>query len=196
MPGVFKNTAADGIVQLRVHQPLAEAHILLPRPRAHRLPRDAKLAAARHTDLIGKALSGEQLAVGTGVDVLRRGDVVFGRGVGVGARTNLDGASQDPGAAQIDVPLLLEVLGAEALEQLQGVVVRVVVVPLEALGVVEEDVGGEGVVAVDEVADVASLLVTALGWDKGVCGCRCVLVWWLGLLAVDAVRHVRRKGEE
>lgn len=64
---------------------------------------------------------------------------------------DLGGATEDPGAAEVDVALLAEVFDAEALEEGEGVVVRVVVVPLEALGVVEDDVAGEGVVSVDDV---------------------------------------------
>lgn len=74
-----------------------------------------------------------------------------GRGVDLGP--DLDGAAQHPGASQVDVALVLEALDLEFLEEGQGVVVEVVVVPLEALGVVEDDVFGEGVVAVDDVAN-------------------------------------------
>ncbi len=152
MPSIFKHTAADGILHLGRQQPLAEADVVVAGPRAHRLARDAKLGAAGHAHLGGQRDAGEEVGKGLGVDVLGVGDAVgVGRGLGVGERADLDGAAEDPGAAQIDVPLLLEVGDAEALEQLQGVVVGVVVVPLEALGVVEEDVGGEGVVAIDDV---------------------------------------------
>lgn len=153
MPPIFKHAAADGIGQVRCQQPLAEADIVLAGPRAHRLARDAKLGAAGHAHLGGQRDAGEEVGKGPGVDVLGVGDAVgVGHGLGVGDGTNLDGAAEDPGAAQVDVALLLEVGDAEALEQLQGVVVGVVVVPLEALGVVEEDVGGEGVVAIDDVS--------------------------------------------
>lgn len=65
---------------------------------------------------------------------------------------DLGGAAEDPDAAQVGVADLLEVVEAELLQQRERIVVGVVVVPLEALGVVEDDVSGQVVVAVDDVA--------------------------------------------
>lgn len=47
--------------------------------------------------------------------------------------------------------MFAEVVEAEALEKGEGIVVWVVVVPLEALGMMEDDVAGEGVVSLDDI---------------------------------------------
>lgn len=67
-------------------------------------------------------------------------------------RLNFSGTPKHPGAADVDVALGFEVGQLEAAEHGEAVVVWVVVVPLVAVGVDEEDVVGEGVVVVDYVA--------------------------------------------
>ena len=52
---------------------------------------------------------------------------------------NLRRAAQDPGAAQIHIPLFLEIRDLEIAENGHTIVVRVVVVPLVSLGMDEED---------------------------------------------------------
>jgi hypothetical protein len=118
----------------------------------NRLATHGELRAARHADDVRDGDFGKQLLEGALVDVLGvDGLVLDGRRL-VELGADLGRAAEDPDAAEVDVALVLEVLDAEALEEGQGVVVGVVVVPLEALGVVEDDVAGEGVVAVDDVA--------------------------------------------
>lgn len=153
MPRIFQHPTAQVILQPRIHQPLPIPHIIPLRPRPDRLPAGGKLRAARHADLLGDGQAREQLLEGGLVDVLcvdglggARGRRLVGHGVDLG------GAAEDPGAAQVHIAGLLETVEAEAREQREGVVVRVVVVPLETFGVVKDDVAGEGVVAVDDVA--------------------------------------------
>lgn len=171
MPGILQHPPAQVIPQRRLCQPLPVRDVGLPRPAAHRLPRHGELGAARHANHRRDRGAGEQLLERRlvhvlGVDgLLALGLVVVLEGLDLG------GAAEHPGAAQVDVALLAEVVEAEALEEREGVVVGVVVVPLEALGVVEDDVAGEGVVSVDDVSAfaVSCLLFTAKGvlfWGK------------------------------
>lgn len=71
--------------------------------------------------------------------------------VRIGVRTDLDGATESPGAAQIDIALFLEVRHLKIAKHADAVVVGVVVVPLVLLGVDEEEDFGETVVVVDDV---------------------------------------------
>jgi hypothetical protein len=61
------------------------------------------------------------------------------------------GTAQNPYTAQIHVAFFLQVCKLKVLEQWDAVVVRIVVVPLESLGVEEDCVVGESIVAVDDV---------------------------------------------
>ncbi len=61
------------------------------------------------------------------------------------------GTTKDPHAAQVDVARSLDVISLQMSERGKGVVVGVVVVPGEAVGVDEDGVRGEGVVAVDDM---------------------------------------------
>lgn len=74
--------------------------------------------------------------------------------VGIGVRTDFDGASENPRAAQIHVALLLEVGDLEIAEHADAVVVGVVVVPLVLLGVDKEEGFGEAIVVVDNISTV------------------------------------------
>lgn len=152
VPRILQHAPAEVVLQVRLNQPLAVAHVVLLRPASYCLPAHRKLRAAGDADVVRHRHAGEQLLEGGLVDVLRvDGLVLLRRGL-VERGTDLGGTAQDPDAAQVDVTLLLEVSPLETVEERQGVVVGVVVVPLEALGVVEGDVPGESVVAVDDVS--------------------------------------------
>lgn len=64
---------------------------------------------------------------------------------------NFSRAAQHPHTAQVDVSLLFEVIESETLQQRQGIVIRVVIMPLKSLGMVEENVAWQRVVTVDNV---------------------------------------------
>lgn len=66
--------------------------------------------------------------------------------------SNLYWTSQHPGAAQVHVALLLQVFGAKAAEHRQSIIVWVVIVPLIARRVDEQDIIGKVVVVVDDEA--------------------------------------------
>jgi hypothetical protein len=72
-------------------------------------------------------------------------------------RLDLVWAPEGPRAADVDVSLLLEVRKLEVAEHGEAVVVGVVVVPLVAVRMDEEDVIGEVVVVVDDVAILCQL---------------------------------------
>jgi hypothetical protein len=78
--------------------------------------------------------------------------LVFLRLVVVLKWLDLGGAAQDPDAAEVDIALFTKIVEAEALEEGEGVVVWIIVVPLEALGVVKDDVAGQALVSVDDVS--------------------------------------------
>jgi hypothetical protein len=155
VPGVLQHPPAQVIPQRRLGQPLPVRDVVLPRPAAHRLPRHGELGTARHANHRRDGRAGEQLLERRLVHVLGVYGLLALGLVVVLEGLDLGGAAEHPGAAQVDVALLAEVVEAEALEQREGVVVGVVVVPLEALGVVEDDVAGEGVVSVDDVSALA-----------------------------------------
>lgn len=67
-------------------------------------------------------------------------------------RLNLVWAAEGPCAADVNVAFLLEVRQLEVAEHRNAVVVRVIVVPLVAIRMYEEDIVGKRVVVVDYVA--------------------------------------------
>jgi hypothetical protein len=69
-------------------------------------------------------------------------------------RLDLAGASQHPSTPDIDVALLLEVRNLEMAKHGNTIVIGVVVVPLVAVRVNEEDVVRKIIVVVDDVAGV------------------------------------------
>lgn len=159
MPRVFQHPPGQVIPQLRGHEPVAVAHVLGPRPLPDGLPADGELGAAGDANCFRDGLVGEQLLKCLLVDALGVDGLCLVLGGVVLDGADLGRAAEDPDASQVDVALGAEVLEAEALEEREGVVVGVVVVPLETLGVVEDDVAGEGVVAVDDVPDGGRSLV-------------------------------------
>lgn len=152
MPRVLQHTAAEVIAQSRPHQPLPVRDVVLERPLLDCLPPDGELRAAGHADDLRDNHAGEKLLEGRLVHVLRVHGLISLGLVVVNERLNLGRAAEDPGAAQIDVALLAESVEAEALEERKRIVVWIVVVPLKTLGVVEDDVAGEGVVSLDDIS--------------------------------------------
>lgn len=152
MPRILENSPAQVIAQRRHQQPLAEADVLGAGSQANRLAADGELRAAGNTNLLGNGETGEELLEGGLVDVAGVDGLVLLGGGFVLDGLDLGGAAEDPDAAQVGVADLLEVVEAELLQQRERIVVGVVVVPLEALSVVEDDVSGQVVVAVDDVA--------------------------------------------
>lgn len=110
-----------------------------------------ELRAAGDADGVGDLKVGEDLLEGALVDVFGVNGLVLLGGSLVAEGPNLSRTAQDPGASQVDVTLLLEILETESLQERKRIVVGVVVVPLEALGVMEQNVSREGIVAVDDV---------------------------------------------
>lgn len=119
----------------------------------------SKLRTAVHTNLVRYLDTGEQLLKRGFIHVLgvHRLASLSGRGIDLGP--DLDGTSQHPGASQVDIALIFEAFDLELLEEREGIVVEVIVVPLEAFGVMEDDVFGEGVVAIYDVAMSLSALL-------------------------------------
>lgn len=152
MPGILQHPPTEVILEIRPHQPIPVPHIILPRPLPHRLPPHGKLRAAIHTDLVRHLLPGKQLLKGLLVDSLGRHGLVQPRRPRILYGPDLRGAAEDPYASEVDVAGLAEVFEAKVLEEWEGVVVWVVVVPLESLGVMEDDVARQDVVVIDQVS--------------------------------------------
>lgn len=131
MPRILHNPATQLIPQRRLHQPPPKPLIIPPRPLQNFLPGNAKLRTTRRTHSLGHGLTGKQLHE-AGLEVLAGMHVLA---VGVGEGVDLGGAAEDPGAAEVDVAVVEEVLEAEVFEHGEAVVVGVVVVPLVALRV-------------------------------------------------------------
>lgn len=152
MPGIFENSTTESISQGRHNQPLAESHIFGAGTQMDSFATDGKLRAAGYADFLGDFKTGEQLLESSlvnvacvyGLALLARGLILNG--------PDLGGASKNPDTSQVGIPNFLEVVESEVLEEGESIVVGVVVVPLEALGVVEDDVAGQGVVSVNDVA--------------------------------------------
>lgn len=72
-------------------------------------------------------------------------------------RPDLGGATKYPDTPQVGVADLLKIVEAEVLEEREGIVIGVVVVPLKAFGVVENDVTGQGVVSVNDISAARTL---------------------------------------
>lgn len=148
MPGVFHDPPAQLIRQICLGQPLPKPYIITLRPLLDPPSSNAELGATRCTNFPRHLDAREQLheprfEVFAGVDVFA---------VGVGVRPDLRRTSQDPGATEIHVALVMEVAGLDSSQHGDAVVVGVVVVPLVALGVDEEHPIGETVVVVDDIA--------------------------------------------
>jgi len=152
VPRVFKDSTAEVIAKSRYYQPLAESHIFGARTLADGLATNGKLGTACNTDFLGHLETGEKLlesglvnvACVNGLALLGRGFVLDG--------SDLSRAAENPDTSQVGIADLLEVVETEILEERKSIVVGVVIVPLEALGVVEDDVPGQGVVSVNNVA--------------------------------------------
>lgn len=148
MPRILEDPPAQLVRQRGAEEPAAEMLVLRPRALAHLSGSDGELGAAGHADLPGHGGAWEQ-----GLEAGLEGSAgVHVRAVDVGEGADLDGAAKQPDAAEVEVALLGQEGQPEVPEEGDVVVERVVVVPLVALGVDEDYVGGEAVVVVDDVA--------------------------------------------
>ena len=83
---------------------------------------------------------------------------------------NLDGTSQNPDASEVDVSLIPQIVESEALEKRKRIVIGVIVMPLEALRVVEDNVAWKAVVSVDDVCEEdVGFAAFILCHSEGVC---------------------------
>lgn len=177
MPGILHNPPTQLIRQVRLGQPLPKPYIVIPRPFEDLPPRCPELGAARHSNFLGNLRAREQLHKPL-LEVLARMNVVA---VGRRVRADLDRTAQDPSAAEIYITAVLEVGDLDAPYHWHAVVVGVVVVPLVALGVDEEDSLGEVVIMVNYIpvesrqsSDTGSqykrgLLTSNMSWTPGPC---------------------------
>jgi len=159
VPGVLKHPPTDSIPQFSPHNPIAILLILLLAPLPNLVPRGRKLRTAAHPNSIRHLLPRKQALKSLLILSARMHSLsVFAR---FRQRLDLVGAAEGPGAADVDVAFFLEVRQLEVAKHGEAVVVRVVVVPLVAVGVDEEDVVGEGRVVVDYVAARVSVVSMA-----------------------------------
>ncbi|KAG5291499.1 hypothetical protein I7I48_03324 [Histoplasma ohiense] len=150
MPRILEDAPAQLVRQRGAEEPAAEMLVLRPRALVHLSGGDGELSAAGHADLSGHGGAREQ-----GLEAGLEGSAgVHVRTVDVGEGADLDGAAKQPDAAEVEVALLGQEGQPEVPEEGDVVIERVVVVPLVALGVDEDDVGGEAVVVVDDVGQV------------------------------------------
>jgi hypothetical protein len=113
---------------------------------------NGKLGAACDADFLRNFKTGEKLLESSLVNVTGvYGLALLGRGL-ILNRPDLCRTAKNPDTSQVGVADLLEVVEAEVLEEGESIIVGVIVVPLEALGVVEDDVPGQGIVSVNDVA--------------------------------------------
>lgn len=82
--------------------------------------------------------------------------------------SDFDRAPQHPDATQVGVADLFEVVETKFLKERESVVIRVVVVPLESFGMVENNVSRQGIVTID---DIATSLLSGNFWTLGRRGC-------------------------
>lgn len=121
-------------------------------------PRHAKLRTAGDPNDLGHFRPRKQLHESC-LEVLPRMKILAVR---VGEGMDFIRATQDPGAAQIDVSFFLNIGGLNFADHGNAIVVRVIVVPLVALGVDEEHDIGQVVVVVNDVAGKAMSSVALL----------------------------------
>lgn len=182
---IFEHPPAQVICKRRVYNPLSVANVVLLGPATNGIPGHGKLGTTAHTDLLGNLHLRQQFLEGPLVDLLRgeRPLRLLALGQLVAPRPDLDGASEDQHAAEVRVAGGLDVVGVEALQGRDGVVVRVVVVPLEAPSVHEDGGVGEVVVGVNYVRQVHHGLVALVHLDRERAG---------GVVdVVDPVRPIR-----
>lgn len=158
MPRIFHNPPTQFILQIRLHQPHPKPLVITLRPLMNLPPRNPKLRTTRNTHFIRDLHARKQLHEAR-LEVFTRVHVIA---VGIGVRTDFDGTSENPRAAQIHVALFLEIGDLEVAEHADAVVVGVIVVPLVLLGVDEEEGFGEAVVVVDDIP--SPNLSIALTW--------------------------------
>lgn len=156
MPGVLKHPPTDSVTQFSPHNPIAIFLVLLLRPLPNLVLRRSKLRTAAYTNSRWHFFTREQALKGLLVLSTRmHGLSVFAL---FSQRLDLVWAAEGPGAADVDVAFFLEVRQLEVAQHGETVVVGVIVVPLVAVGVDEEDVVGEGCVVVDYVAAMVSVV--------------------------------------
>lgn len=149
MPRILHNPPTQFILQRCLSKPLPKPFVITLRPLMHLPPRDTKLRAARHAHFLRDLDAGKQLHEAR-LEILPRMDILA---VCIAVRSNLRRASENPGAAQVDIALFLEVGDLETVEHRDAVVVGVVVMPLISLGMDEEHGFGETVIVIDDISE-------------------------------------------
>lgn len=142
MPGVFEHAPADIVPKRRRNEPVSISFIIGLGSLPYRFTPHSELGAACDTNGLWDRELGEELLVCPFVCSLCMDGLSFLSRYVVLDGMDLDRATKDPHASQVGIPLLLEIVEAQALEEREGVVVDVIVVPLEPLGVVEDNVSG------------------------------------------------------
>jgi hypothetical protein len=121
------------------------------------LATNSELRTTCDTDLFRNLKTGEKLLESGFVNMAGvHRFTLLGRSL-VLDRPDLSGAAKYPDTPQVGVSDLLEIVEAEVLEEGEGIVIGVVVVPLKAFGVVEDDVTGQGVVSVNDISAARTL---------------------------------------
>lgn len=146
VPRVLQDAAAQVVRQIGLEQPLPVPLIVLSRPPKQPLSCSAKLGAAMHSNLLRKLEIREQLQERFRISSLGLGTVVgflvilarWQRRVGM----HLDWAAEFPGTSQGGEAGAGEVVDPKLLQDWHAVIERVLVVPLVAASVEEEDVPG------------------------------------------------------
>lgn len=151
MPCIFQNATTDSGVQRRLNQPLPHADIILPIALVHFLPRQGKLATAGRADHLGQLKAGQELHERIGESHGGRVAGVTGTIAKVARGLEFGGTADHPRAAQVDVARFTHVVGVQVSDGNGRVVEGVIVVPLIAAAVQEDDDIGESPVAIDNI---------------------------------------------
>lgn len=121
------------------------------------LTTNGELRATCDTDLLRNLKTGEKILESGLVNMAGVHRFTLLSGSLVLDRPDLSGATKYPDTPQVGVADLLEIVEAEILEEREGIVIGVVVMPLKAFGVVEDDVTGQGVVSVNDISAARTL---------------------------------------
>lgn len=177
MPQKLHDSSRRGVSQFRIDDPLPELDIVFLGSPLHLVSRDGELRTARRADLVGLA----DIFLSQGFLLIRRREIQRRR-----ARSFKDIppdllgdmtivavvflAARVPVAAEVHVAVLLDKVELEHAHGCDVVVERGVDVPCHeepgAVGVEEDDGGGEAVVVVDHVGEVAHGFVALVGWGR------------------------------
>lgn len=146
VPGVLHDSSTDTIPQFRVHNPFPIPNILTLRSLPNLLFRSSKLRTTTHAYIPRNFNPGKQMHESLFVVSTRMYSFsVFSL---FSKRFDLIRTSKHPSASYVHVAFFLEVGKLEMSKHGKAVVIRVVVMPLVAVGVNEEDVVGQIVVVV------------------------------------------------